>query len=463
MQKRFQPLYPFLPWIFILAFTACRSDPADFHAIEDLPNPGRGWTTFNSLNEEEPNGQYPSSTIAYFRFTWRQAEPSEGGYTFGELDTLLEKARAAGQRLAIRIMADAGANGIGIPDWLLAKGVAGWQYQCTDGSRCFSPDAADPVFKESARRLIDAFGARYNGSPDIDHVDIGLFGDYGEWHVTLAAPQGGVMPSAAVRRQYIDWHLEAFPDTPLLMPVGDLTQDDADTLAYALSRGTGYRADCWGDYRSPYNHMEDDYPLKISMTPGISEAWRTSPVALETCGVPMDWFTSWPDKLDAIFQFAIENHVSILNAKSSEIPAEWVGKFAEFTRHIGYRFALASASEIPDSGARGTAVSIRLTWTNLGNAPIYRPYRLAVRLVFGEAEIARAVSSEDVRTWMPFSADGANYPLTIGIAVPSDAAAGTATVQVALLDPSTDLPAIRFAMPAGNSDLWYDIGTIEVK
>jgi hypothetical protein len=463
MPKRFQPLSRFLPWLFVLTFTACQSKRADYHAIEDLPNPGRGWTTFNSLNEEEQNGQYPSSTIAYFRFTWRQAEPSEGGYAFGELDALIEKARPVGQRLAFRIMADAGSKGIGIPDWLLAKGIAGWHYACEDGSRCFSPDAADPVFMEYARRLIAAFGARYNGNPDIDHVDIGLVGDYGEWHFTLAAPQGGVMPSAAVRRQYIDWFLGAFPDTPLLMPVGDLSREDADTLAYALSRGTGYRADCWGDYRSPYNHMEDDYPLKFSMTPGWTAAWRTSPVALETCGVPMDWYKNWPDKLDAIFQFAVENHVSILNAKSSEIPAEWVGKFAEFTRHIGYRFALASAAEIPISAPRGSTASIRLMWTNLGNAPVYRPYKLAVRLVFGGVEIARSVSGEDVRTWMPVSADGVNYTVTIGVAVPPGAAAGNAAVQVALLDPSTDLPAIRFAMPGENLDLWYDVGTIEVE
>jgi hypothetical protein len=38
-----------------------------------------------------------------------------------------------------------------------------------------------------------------------------------------------------------------------------------------------------------------------------------------------------------------------------------------------------------------------------------------------------------------------------------------ASVQMALLDPSTDLPAIRFAMPGGNSDLWYDIGMIELE
>jgi hypothetical protein len=463
MPQRFRFLSAFTPFLFVLLFTACQSKPADYHAIDDLPNPGRGWATFNSFDGEAVNAEYPASTIAYYRFTWRQAEPSEGGYAFGELDALIEKARSAGQRLAFRIMADAGSDGAGVPDWLRAKGIAGWRYRCQDGADCFSPDAADPVFMEYARRLIAAFGARYNDHPDIDHVDIGLVGDYGEWHVTSAASLGGSMPSTAIRRQYIDWHLEAFPDTPLLMPVGNLTLEDADTLAYALSRGTGYRADCWGDFRSPYNHMEDDYPMKISKTPGLVSAWRTAPVALETCGVPSDWYTYWPGKLDAIVKFAIENHVSILNAKSSEIPAAWVGKFAEFTRHIGYRFALDSPAEMPASAARGSMISIRLTWTNRGNAPVYRPYKLAVRLVSGGNEIARTVSDVDVCTWMPFSADGLNYTATISVEVPPDSTAGTADVQVVLLDPFTKKPAIRFDMPGGNPDLWYDIGTMEVE
>jgi hypothetical protein len=462
MPKRFRLTSVLSPFLFLLLFSACRPEAVDYRAIDDLPNPGRGWTTFNSFDGEEPNVQYPASTIAYFRFAWRRAEPAEGEYAFGEMDSLLDKARAAGQRLAFRIMADSGSDGIGAPDWLLAKGIAGWRYRCEDGSDCFSPDAADPVFMEAARRLIAAFGARYNNHPDLDHVDIGLVGDYGEWHYTLAKPQGAVMPQVSIRRQYIDWYRESFPDTVLLMPVGDPTLEDADTLAYALARGTGYRADCWGDYRSPYNHMQDDYPLKLSNTPGLPAAWRTAPVALETCGIPSDWHAHWPDKLDSIFQFAVDNHVSILNAKSSAIPAAWAARFVEFTKHIGYRFALASPAEMPASAVRGSAVSIKLIWTNLGNAPVYRPYKLAAHLVTGGVEIARAVLGEDVRTWMPFSADGVNYPVTINMDLPSDTASGAAVVQVALIDPLTDKPAIRFDMAGANPDLWYDIGKIEV-
>jgi hypothetical protein len=69
----------------------------------------------------------------------------------------------------------------------------------------------------------------------------------------------------------------------------------------------------------------------------------------------------------------------------------------------------------------------------------------------------------DVRSWMPFSADGVNYAVTISVAVPYDSGAETAAIQAALLDPITQIPSIRFDMPGGNPNRWYDIGTIEVE
>jgi hypothetical protein len=49
------------------------------------------------------------------------------------------------------------------------------------------------------------------------------------------------------------------------------------------------------------------------------------------------------------------------------------------------------------------------------------------------------------------------------IAVPSGALPEAASVQAALLDPSTGMPAIQFAMVGRNPDLWYDIGSIYIQ
>jgi hypothetical protein len=443
-------------------FSTCQTEPANFKSIDDLPNPGRGWATHSSFNNDHANLSYPESTVAYFRFTWRQAEPTDGGFAFDVMDGLIAQAHSQGQKIAFRITPDSCTDGFGIPDWLAAKGINGWNYTGTDWSACFSPDAADPVFMSYAHRLIDAFGARYNGNPDIDTVDIGLVGDYGEWHCTAASAKGAVMPPYSVRTQYIDWYFDAFPNSRLIMLPGNLTQTDADTLVYAVSRGAGWRADSWGDYRQPYNHMEDNYPIKFNV-PGIPDAWRTRPVVLETGGIVSDWYFAYPDRLQDAFDFAVAYHASVLNGKSAPMPEAWVTALTDFTSRIGYRFRLAAAPVMPASAARGTAFTVSLTWTNMGNAPVYRPYTLAVRLLRDGTEISRGLASEDVRTWMPRSTDGVDYAVNIAMSVPANAMPGAVTVQTALLDQSTGEAAIQFAMDGRNPDLWYDLGTIVVQ
>ena len=63
------------------------------------------------------------------------------------------------------------------PKWLLEKGVD----SVAVGGDIF-PDHNNPVFLDYHERLLRAFGERYAGRPEIDHVDIGSVGCWGEWN-----------------------------------------------------------------------------------------------------------------------------------------------------------------------------------------------------------------------------------------------------------------------------------------
>ena len=41
-----------------------------------------------------------------------------------------------------------------------------------------------PIFQKAHFRLIEELGKRYNGHPDLDLVDIGPVGLWGEWHMS---------------------------------------------------------------------------------------------------------------------------------------------------------------------------------------------------------------------------------------------------------------------------------------
>lgn len=99
----------------------------------------------------------------------------------------MEQAKAKGERLAFRVMSEYRS---GSPAWLLAKGVSSI---AVGGGRF--PDYNNPIFLDYHEKLIKALGARYGRSPDIDHVDIGSIGCWGEWNMA-----GGLRSMSSSRR-----------------------------------------------------------------------------------------------------------------------------------------------------------------------------------------------------------------------------------------------------------------------
>jgi len=148
--------------------------------------------------------------------------------------------------------------------------------------------------------------------------------------------------------------------------------------------------------------------------------------------------------------------VSSVNIKSAPIPFEWKGQFESFQKKIGYRFILRRL-EYPKSVNSGTMMPIHMWWLNAGVAPVYREFSLAVELRSSKTSAIIRVPM-DVRKWQPGDAvfDGTLY-------VPENLAAGTYDVRVAMLDPRTGQPAIRFAIEGRQDDGWYGMGSLMVK
>src|SRR5262249_42218885 len=194
--------------------------------IDDiLYNPGMGFADFHfGIGSPLPPSQHPRSTVAYVRWYWTDLEPVEGQYDFGRVDSMIQQARAIGETLAFRIM-----TAPKIPPWLLEKGVASVKV----GEGIF-PDFNNPTFLDYHERLIRAFGRRYAGSPDIDHVDIGSVGCWGEWNTACCEGRKGVCkrhyPSEATQIAITDWYFKHFHGSPLVMPIGGQSK-------YAVSRG----------------------------------------------------------------------------------------------------------------------------------------------------------------------------------------------------------------------------------
>jgi uncharacterized protein DUF4832/glycosyl hydrolase family 42 (putative beta-galactosidase) len=429
--------------------------------IDDvLVNPGMGIETFQrfqgqSLNEgvrwsevgpevagadaSTPHVDFPASSVAYLRWFWSQIEPQHGTYHWSIIDDALAEARRHGQRLAIRIMPYDDKHPM--PDWYIKSGAKRANAPTDKDGAIWSPDANDPLYSKYWSALIVEAGKRYDGHPELNHVDVSTVGYWGEgW--------GPYLPEWSVQQELIDLYFKAFPRTLLLMNF-----DALPALQYGVKLGGGWRLDCWGDMGAPgrsFAHMKDLYPQQIARG-GLQDVWQTRPVALETCWVPEQWH-QWNFPLKPILDQALRWHASTINIKSSRIPADWKTAFDEFQKQIGYRFVLKKL-DYPSHVAPGSMAPVNMWWFNAGVAPVYRSYTLA--LAIGDTVIAL---DTDVRRWLPGDAVYENT-----IAVPRELAPGRYRLRVALLDPATRRPAIQLAITGRQADGWYQVGEIVVE
>jgi len=435
--------------------------------IQDvLVNPGMGITTFQRFNgqalnsglewsEEGPTSKlpqaapppdYPGTSISYCRWFWDVLEPEPGKFRWDIIDLALEGAHAHGQTLAIRLMPYDPKHPL--PEWYQNSGARRANKSTDRDGKVWQPDFSDPLFLKYWGTLVAAAGERYDGHPDLDSVDISSIGYWGEgW--------SPYMPAFPVQKAAVDIWIEAFKHTPLLMNF-----DEQHALSYGTEQGAGWRLDCLGDMRLTSDNkdfraeMLTVYPQQV-VRAGIQNVWQRSPVSLESCWVPGYWLKqSWD--VNYILNQALRWHVSSVNIKSSAIPPQLKNDFDEFQKKMGYRFILRRV-EYPRAAKAGQMMPMHMWWLNAGVAPVYRDYTLALQLLSSEGESVIRIPV-DVRKWLPGDAvfDGTLY-------VPEALKPGAYKVRVAMLDPRTGHPAIRFAIEGRQPDGWYDLGSITVQ
>jgi hypothetical protein len=170
-----------------------------FREVDTLfANPGQGWMS----------QRFPCSVV-YLRFNWADVEPEEGHYNWNYIDDAIAACRPRGAAVAMRVMtANAHTRGYYCsPKWLFDLGCKGFDYTVggadpTSGGRRIpriEPDYSDPIYLAKQENFIAALGNRYDGNPNVEFLDIGSYGIWGEWHSSHPA-------SILVRKQIVDMY-----------------------------------------------------------------------------------------------------------------------------------------------------------------------------------------------------------------------------------------------------------------
>lgn len=436
--------------------------------IDDvLTNPGIGFMTFqrfngDSLNEglrwtegypiqyQEPSGSlenkdHPATSIAYFRIYWKFVEPEQGKYNWEMLDRAIDSARAHKQTLMLRIAPYGTTKDNDVPDWYRA--MVGKEDPATLGdTKKWRTNPEDPRYAKYYGAMIRAVGARYDGHPDLESVDLSIVGAWGEG-------SGTELLSRSTMESLVDAYLEGFPKTPLVTLLAENAYN-----RYALSkREVGWRVDCLGDmggFNPNWNHMLDRYPQTL-VGFGMQDAWKKAPVSLEVCWVMQEWMNKGWD-VDYIIDQSLKWHISSFNSKSSAVPEAWWPQVNRWLKKMGYRFSLRKFT-YPSEVRRNGKLAFTSWWENLGVAPSYRQYPFALRLKgAGRSEVM--LTSVDIRNWLPGDAiyDDAVF-------VPATMPPGEYELEVALVDEASRTPKIKLAIEGITGEGWYPMGKITVK
>ena len=441
---------------------------------EILANPGMGWETFHRTSKQDRNlPTWLPSTVHYARWGWGQLEPEQGILDTVFLDRVLKESHDSGQKLAFRVMCCSTSRGRPYhPSWLKEIGGRELNADHNGVSPLPIPDMDDPIVLNAHLDFIKRLGDRYDGHPDLDHLDLGSIGWWGEWH--LSGSKTCKLPTPENRMKVVDAYLAAFTKTPLVMLI-----NGQECTTYAARHGTGWRADSLGDLGSfspTWNHMRNAYPGWIRQT-RIEEAWKTGPIAFEP-PLEVSEFVEKGRPLRWIFNYGLALHGTYFSGKSGRLPQDehFREELERFLRRLGYRLVLAELSH-PSQAQPGGEVQLAMKWRNVGSAPCYKPYRLAYRLSNDQGYEKVFVGNVTVSKWLPGSIElfteeffqepkdlppGDTNEVKDSITLPKEMDAGNYTLSVAVVGQEDTKPVVRLGIKGRCEDGWYPLSRIIV-
>jgi hypothetical protein len=411
----------------------------------DALNEGLGWTEGFPIDYQEWDGDltnpdHPMTSIAYFRVYWKFIEPTDKGYRWDLIDRALDTAHERKQTLMLRIAPYGTGAERDVPNWY--RELVGPETGLPVKKWQTNPE--DPRYVEHFGGMIRALGARYDGHPDLESVDLAIVGAWGEG-------AGSALLSQSTRRRLVDAYLESFDKTPLLMLL-----TDEKTNKYGISqKSVGWRVDCLGDmggFNPNWNHMEDYYPQGI-INFGMRDAWKEAPVSFEVCWVMGKWRNEGWD-VDQIIDESLKWHISSFNAKSSAVPKEWEPNVERWLKKMGYRLVLRKFT-YPKTVEPNGPVPFTSWWENKGVAPCYKPFRLALRIRDPRNQKI-LLTDADITSWLPGDNlyDGRAY-------APGELAPGEYGLDLAIVNDMYE-PKVRLAIEGRLEDGWYSLGRIQV-
>ncbi|MFD0715440.1 DUF4832 domain-containing protein [Paenibacillus sp. GCM10027626] len=395
--------------------------------------------------------------LAHANMTWRELEPEKGKYAFEEVEKKFNMAywKEQGVHLVIRVILDypRSESHMDIPDWLYEEIGHKGKWYSMDYGEGFSPDYTHPALIKNHELLLKALGKRYNNNPQIAFVQLGSVGHWGEWHTKNDGDTAIVFPKRSITDQYATHYAKSFPDKHLLM---------RRPHEIAVAYGMGLYNDAFGDKRSTidefYKWSTKGYTswLTKEKEPAMLNYWTKAPSGGEF--MPDSNFMK-DSRIEETLRQARMTHVSWLgpSAPYREEDTKYQSNIDRFLKTIGYRFVITEESH-EETVKAGQSLNIELQVKNRGVAPFYYEWPFELSLSDQNGTIAVKMNTDqDIRKWLPGTSKA-----VFSLPLPKTLAAGTYTVNAAIIDPSNGKPGVDFAIEERREDGRFALGTVKI-
>ncbi len=450
----------------------------------------RSWD--NSTSPQIPAGN--SSALNYYdRFNWTDIESSttQGSYDWSIFDAKVNKAMDNGAMFSFGIMTmctACGLGGYGYPTYLhnlmQAEGTNSQDWQNSGGDWVINWNS--PNFLGRFEALLNAIAAHINSTSHngknykdaIYYVDIRGFGDFGEWHTypwTSQQPAGRQATSVSLKR-IIDAHKTAFPNYPLMIPMGAFEQGSpsqvpGDVGIYALTTTNnwgqiGWRRDNWGDDGYDNYLLDNGYSYNgQAYAPLIMNKYKYGIVGGEPAndlnGVsrnPPGDGTPFGDLVREIQLY----HAASFGNGNYPISASNTSQQTNIraaSKAAGYR-VLIDSLKMNNTINPGTAASVTLYWKNNGVAPVYEDWNIEYQLRDATNTVKYSqVSAFSLKLF--YSASG-NTGYSDNLAVPAGLTTGTYSLVLMIKDPKGYKAPLPLAITGRAADGSYLLRTVTV-
>jgi hypothetical protein len=449
---------------------------------DDTVNPMRGYHRW--INREQVPQSAPSQVV-YNRFFWSALESAEGVYDFSALIAEASVAKAQGKKyaFALRMMNGDQDTRIYLPAYVYKNAACAHECGFVSAFRSydpktflllpalttFVPDWNDPWLQERAKKLLVALrDALSTAGIDLAWIDVGLYGQYGEWYVRptyyLKPPQGnvpdGITPiTLASKQAFASMHFDVFPNVQHVMMA---KLDQLDILTWGFAQGittkpVGLRTNCLGSTLTLGEW--ESAPASLAL---IQDRWKKAPFIAEFCS---------PETGKNIIDIALASeqvnkyHISTIgngqiapNA-SSDINARWSAltsaeqsALINLGRQVGYRYLISESTVSLNADG---SLRIQAALRNAGSAPSYEGWVVTAELLDAAGTI---VASMPVGVDLQDSLGSCSAQTVDANWSPAISAAGHYTLQLSAHHPFW--PQLKWETQGRNADGAVTLATL---